>query len=176
MMASRVILILKQGSRRVRLNNFFGPEDGYDLVIGVPDETPYCSAVTSSGKQNRARSTIQLHFRSESSCNNWSRPDFVDPSGVGEHKQLLQLKGQHQKDLKTAEIPHDNNAHFRWEFREVGTAWWSIPNKFEKSPSTHRGSQNKLPPFSPAWWGTAEVQKYRQPNQRDSGRSSDGVS
>ena len=39
--------------------------DGPDMVTAVQEEIPYCSSGISSGKQKKARSTSQPHFRSE---------------------------------------------------------------------------------------------------------------
>ena len=40
-------------------------EETDHMVTGVKEEIPYCSPGTSSGKQKKARSTIQPHFGSE---------------------------------------------------------------------------------------------------------------
>ena len=42
-------------------------EETHHMVTGVQEEIPYCSRGTPSGKQERARSTSQPQFRSESS-------------------------------------------------------------------------------------------------------------
>ena len=42
------------------------PDETSHMVTGVQEEIPYCSCGTSSGKQKKARSTIQPQFRSES--------------------------------------------------------------------------------------------------------------
>ena len=39
--------------------------NGHDMVTAVQEEIPYCSSGISSGKQKKARSTSQPHFRSE---------------------------------------------------------------------------------------------------------------
>ena len=36
-----------------------------DAMTAAQEEIPYCSPTTSSGKQKKARSTSQPHFRSE---------------------------------------------------------------------------------------------------------------
>ena len=108
----RVILILKQASSAARLHKTLAQSwslhgdrsyrrdslQSY-MVTGVTEEIrqyphimtetqeeiPYCSLSTSSGKQKKARSTSQPQFRSgEYPCDNWSRPDSVGLSRIGD--------------------------------------------------------------------------------------------
>ena len=74
-----MILILKQASSAARLQKTLAPEvasdmvtgateeirNGHDMVTAAQEEIPYCSPGISSGKQKKARSTSQPHFRSE---------------------------------------------------------------------------------------------------------------
>ena len=58
-----------QGEVRYRPHMVTGATEeicnGHDMVTAVQEEIPYCSSGISSGKQKKARSTSQPHFRSE---------------------------------------------------------------------------------------------------------------
>ena len=77
-----------------------GPEEirhNPHTTTATQEEIPYCSPTTSSGKQKKACFTSQPQFRSENTtdsipCDNWSRPDFVGPSTIGDELQLSQFQ------------------------------------------------------------------------------------
>ena len=57
------------------------------MVTETQQDIPYYSIGTSSGKQKKARSTSHPQFRNENTpCKNWSRPDFVGPSPIGDEQ------------------------------------------------------------------------------------------
>ena len=74
-------------------------------------------------------------------CDQKNRPDFIGPPAVGEQKQFRLLQLQHQQSVKTAQILHDNDAHFRLEIEEIKkywTLWRSVLDKSQNAQPIDR--------------------------------------
>ena len=71
--------------------------NGHDMVTAVQEEIPYCSSGISSGKQKKARSTSQPHFRSENT------PATVEPD------QILLALQQLATNSNSANVNNNSN-------------------------------------------------------------------
>ena len=85
------------------------------------------------------------------SCDNWSRPDNVSPSTIGE----------------VAQISQNQYAHFWRKIKEIRTGWRSAPTKSENPQPTDRPQQKKLNPLFHAWWRTTNLQNITSFNREN---------
>ena len=94
----------------------------HHMVTGVQEMISYCSPGTSSGKQKKARSTSQHIFAVRTLLRQLKQTRYSKPfSNWGRTIFSNQFQQKHQQNLKIAQIPHNDNAHLRWEIKEIRT-------------------------------------------------------
>ena len=95
--------------RQTTLNS--SPGDAYHIVTGVQEETPFCSPGTSSGNQKKAHSKFLPQYRSENTpTTSETDQTLLALQQLASNKNSANFN-QHYQKFKTAQIPHDNNAH-----------------------------------------------------------------
>ena len=103
------------------------------MVIGVQDQIPYCSPGTSSGKQKKARSTSQPHFRSENT-----------PATIEADQILLALQ-----QLAT----NSNSANFNNNINRIS----KLPRTLTTTKPTFDGKSEKFEHFEDLFETTLKV-------------------
>ena len=91
-----------------------GPEVAHNIVTGSHEEVTYCSPRTSSGNQKKNRSSIQPHFRSESTATIETDQILLTCSSW-QTRTILQTSIKGQEKFHVARVAHHNDAHIRRE-------------------------------------------------------------
>ena len=94
--------------------------NGHDMVTALQEEIPYCSFGISSGKQKKARSTIQPQFHSENSPATIEADQILSAlQQMATNSNSANVNNNSNRISKLPKSFHDNIAHLRREIREI---------------------------------------------------------
>ena len=145
------------------------------MAMETQEEIPYCSTSTSSGKQKKARSTSQPQFRSENTPATLEADQILlalqqlatNTNSANFNNNISRIS-KLPKSLTTTMPTFDGKSEKFELFEDVFQTSLKIHNQLTE--------EDKINYFHSLMRGDAlQTQKYREPQQRESGRNSDCI-